>query len=536
FRMSAVFRAEEQTVHNVELVLILLAVITFLAAIAERTSIPYPIFLVVGGLAFGLIPGMPAIELDPDMVFLLFLPPILFSAAYSTSWREFRYSLRPIGLLAIGCVLFTMLAVAMVAHVVIDGLNWPAAFVLGAIVAPPDAVATTAIFSRIGVPRRLVTVLEGESLVNDASALVAYRFAVAAVVGGTFSIWSAGERFVVLAVGGIVLGLIAGRVLSIIIPALGESGVAIMASLIAPSAMYVLAEQIDVSGVLAVVVAGLVLGRSGPTIFGPTGRIKSGAVWAFVVFLTNGLVFILIGLQLRSVWSGLGEWSARELTFATIAVVAAVIIVRVIWVYPATYIPRMIPKIRANDPYPPWQFPAIVSWAGLRGVVSLAAALALPHEVDSGAPFPQRDLIVFLTFAVILVTLVGQGLSIAPLVRWLGIEADGGPDREATIARRAAAQAALDRLDALNGELWVPPDIAQKMRYHHEHTLGHFPESLDAQEVDSDHIANHTRLRLELVHAQRTAIITLRNRGVIGDDALHRIERELDLEELRSEA
>ena len=203
----------------------------------ERTSIPYPIFLVVGGLAFGLIPGMPTIELDPDMVFLLFLPPILFSAAYTTSWRDFRHSLRPIGLLAIGCVFFTTLAVAIVAHAVIDGLNWPAAFVLGAIVAPPDAVATTAIFARIGVPRRMVTVLEGESLVNDASALVAYRFAVAAVVGGSFSIWSAGGRFVVLAVGGVLLGLIAGRVLSIIIPALGESGVPIMASLIAPSAI-----------------------------------------------------------------------------------------------------------------------------------------------------------------------------------------------------------------------------------------------------------------------------------------------------------
>ena len=295
------------------------------------------------------------------------------------------------------------------------------------------------------------------------------------------------------------------------------------------------AEQVGVSGVLAVVVAGIVHGRSGPTIFGPTGRIKSSAVWAFVVFLTNGLVFILIGLQLGSVWDGLEEWSARELAFATIAVVATVVIIRIIWVYPATYIPRMIPKIRANDPYPPWQYPAIISWAGLRGVVSSAAALALPHEVDSGAPFPQRDLIVFLTFAVILATLVGQGLSIAPLVRRLGIQDDGGSDREATLARRAAARAALDRLDALDGESWVPIGIANKMRYHHEHTLGHLPESLDAREVDGDHIANHLRLRLELVHAQRTAIITLRDRGVIGDDALHRIERELDLEELRTE-
>jgi CPA1 family monovalent cation:H+ antiporter len=521
--------------HNLELVLVLLAVITFLAAIAERTSIPYPIFLVVGGLALGLIPGMPTIELDPDMVFLLFLPPILFVAAYRTSWRDFRANKRPIGLLATGCVLFTMLAVAVVAHTVIDELSWSAAFVLGAIVAPPDAVAATAIFERLGAPRRLVTILEGESLVNDASALVAYRFAVAAVVSGSFSIWEAGGRFFILSIGGIVLGLGAGWVLNRIIPLLGETGVAIMASLLAPSAIYILAEQIEVSGVLAVVVAGLAFGRRDPVNFGPTGRLQAGAVWNFAIFLTNGLVFILIGLQLRGVWDGLDDWSVRELTVAALAVIATVVIIRVIWVYPAAYLPRLIPKIHATEPPLPWQGPAIVSWAGLRGVVSLAAALALPRETDLGSPFPERDLIIFLTFAVILATLVGQGLTLAPMVRWLGVTSDGGAERETALARREASRAALSRLDELDGELWVPEGIAKKMRFHHEHTLGHLPESLDPQDRDDDHIAAHDRLRLDLVRVQRLAIITLRNRGDIGDDALRRVERELDLEELRTE-
>jgi Na+/H+ antiporter len=290
--------------HGVELIFILLAVVTVLAALAERTALPYPIFLVLGGLVLGLVPGAPAIALDPDAVFLLFLPPILFAAAYATSWRDFRANLRPIGLLAVGCVFFTTVAVAVVAHTVIADFSWPAAFVLGAIVAPPDAVAATAIFQRLGVPRRLVTILEGESLVNDASALVAYRFAVAAVVTGTYATAGAAGSFVVIALGGIAIGLAAGWLLNRIIPAAGSPSVAIMASLLAPGTIYVLAEHLAVSGVLATVVAGLVHGRSSSRIFDPTTRVPGETVWQFVVFLINGLVFILIGLQLRSVGGG----------------------------------------------------------------------------------------------------------------------------------------------------------------------------------------------------------------------------------------
>lgn len=519
--------------HGVELVLVLLAAVTVLAALAERTSIPYPVFLVLGGLALGLLPGVPTVELDPDTVFVLFLPPILFAAAYVTSWRDFRANLRPIGLLAIGCVLFTTVAVAAVAHTV-AGLTWAGAFVLGAIVAPPDAVAATAIFQRLGVPRRLVTILEGESLVNDASALVAYRFAVAAVVSGGFSAWSAGSGFLVIALGGIAIGLGAGRLLTWIIPASGSPLIATMASLLAPCAIYILAEHLTVSGVLATVVAGLVHGRSGSRIFDSTTRVPASTVWGFVVYLINGLVFILIGLQLPNVRAGLEDQTAAELTAAVLAVVATVIVVRVLWVFPATYLPRLIPQVRARDPFPPWQIPVIESWAGLRGVVSLAAALALPYTDESGAPFPQRDLIIFLTFAVILATLVGQGLTLAPLVRLLAVSGDRETDREELVARREAAGAALHRLDDLASERWLPHDLAAKLRQRYEHTLDHLPETLDPTDLDQNHVATHDRLRREVLLAQRQALIDLRNDGMIGDDALRRVERDLDLEELRT--
>lgn len=520
--------------HGVELILVLLTAVTLLAAVAERTTIPFPIFLVLGGLALGLIPGVPAVKLDPEMVFLLLLPPVLFAAAYDTSWRDFRANLRPIGLLAVGCVLFTTLAVAVVAHVVVADLSWPAAFVLGAVVAPPDAVAATSIFQRLGVPHRLVTILEGESLVNDVSALVAYRFAVAAVVTGGFSAWSAGGRFVVIALGGIAIGLAAGWLMSKVVPAIGEPPVAIMASLLGPAASYLLAERLEVSGVLAVVVAGVVHGRSGATIFGAAARIRARPVWAFVVFLINGLVFILIGLQLRDVWEGLDGWTTAELVSAALAVVATVVVVRVLWIFPTTYLPRLVPRVRTADPSPPWQIPAIASWAGLRGVVSLAAALALPLETDAGSPFPQRDLIIFLTFAVILATLVGQGLTLATLVHRLGVAADDGVDREEMLARREVARAALDRLDGLADESWLPRGLAGKLRMHYAHTLAHLPESLDSADLDADDIDSHDRLRLEIVQAQRRALIDLRDRGAIGDDALRRIERDLDLEELHT--
>jgi CPA1 family monovalent cation:H+ antiporter len=521
--------------HGLELAFTLLTTITVLAALAERTAIPYPIFLVLGGLALSLVPGVPMLELDPETIILLFLPPVLFAAAYQTSWRDFRANLRPISLLAVGCVFFTILTVAAVAHAVIPGLPWPAAFTLGAIVSPPDAVAATAIFRRLEVPRRLVTILEGESLVNDASALVAYRFAVAAAVAGGFSVWSAAGSFVVITLGGIAVGLAAGWLANRAIPAAGAPAVVIMASLLAPGMIYLVAEQLGVSGVLATVVAGLIHGRSGPLIFEPTTRLRGATVWDFLVFTINGLVFILIGLQLRHVIAALGTWATPELVAAVLAIVGTVVIVRIVWVYPATYLPRLIPSVRVKDPAPPWTIPAIESWAGLRGVVSLAAALALPYQTAAGEPFPQRDLIVFLTFAVIMATLLGQGLTLPLLIRRLGVVGDDGTDQEETLARRKAAEAALHRLDTLEREPWVPKGLTDKLRIRYEHMLKHLPESLDPADRDDELIAAYEQVRQEILQAQREAIIQLRDDGVIGDDTLRRVMRDLDLEELRTE-
>jgi Na+/H+ antiporter len=520
--------------QGLELVFILLGAVTLLATIADRMQIPYPIFLVLGGLALSVVPGSPSVELDPGTVFLLFLPPILFAAAYETSWRDFRANLRPIGLLAVGCVLFTILMVATVAHAVIGGLTWPAAFVLGAIVSPPDAVAATAIFRHLGVPRRLVTILEGESLVNDASALVAYRFAVAAAVTGGFSPWAASGSFVVIAFGGIVVGLAAGWLVNKIIPLIGAPPVTVMATLLVPGAIYLVAEQLGFSGVLATVVAGLVHGRSGSVVFEPTTRLRGGTVWEFVVFLINGLVFLLIGLQLRGVWAGLSGQPMTELLSAALAVVATVVIVRVVWVYPATYLPRLIPGVRAQYPLPPWQIPTIESWAGLRGVVSLASALALPYQTAAGTPFPQRDLIVFLTFTVILATLLGQGLTLAPLVRWLGVGEDDESDQEEILARREVARAALNRLDELSSEPGIPASLASTLRRRNEQLLAHLPKSHKPADLDTDKAADYDRVRHEVVQAQRVALIDLRDQGTISDDVLRRVERDLDLEELRS--
>lgn len=522
--------------HEVELVLGLLVAVAALATAARYIGVPYPILLVLGGLVLGFIPGLPNVELAPDTVFLLFLPPILFSAAYSTDLRAFLANRRPILLLSVWLVLITTVAVAAVAHAVIDGMTWPTAFVLGAIVSPPDAVATVAIVQRLGIPRRLITVLEGESLVNDATALVAFRFAVMAVVTGSFSLWEMSWRFPVVAVGGVAIGIAVGFALVWVVGHLDDPSVGILATLLAPVVAYIPAEELGVSGVLATVTAGLIMGRRSVSVFDAGARIRGLAVWEFIIFVINGLVFILIGLQLRAVVDALSGYSASELFWDAAAVSLATIFARILYMYPATYLPRFLfPALRRNDPYPPWQYPTLLAYSGLRGVVTLAAALALPLETDANTPFPNRDLIIFLSFAVILVTLVGQGLSLPALVRWLGIADDGAAGREEIFARREAAMAAIARLDELIEEDWTEDKAVAKMRYRYEHRLAHLPDSLNPEDGDRDHIDSHERLRREVLEIERSTIITLRNRGAISDQILHRIERDLDLEEERSE-
>jgi monovalent cation/hydrogen antiporter len=537
---------------EIEAILVLLAAVAALATLAGRVAIPYPILLVLGGLALGFVPGLPRVELDPEVVFLLFLPPLLYVSALFTSWRDFRANLRPISLLAVGLVLMTTCAVAAAAHWA-AGLPWAAAFSLGAIVSPTDAIAATAIAQRLGVPRRIVTILEGESLVNDATGIVAYRIAVAGVVTGTFSLWEAGLQFIVGAAGGIALGLAVGWAVVWARRHVSEDpSVQNTISLLTPFAAYLLAEELPsylwheslhlpgelhFSGVLAVVVAGLYLGRRGPYVISPETRLQGYAFWELVTFLLNGLIFSLIGLQLGGIVRGLSEYSGTTLILYAGLISLTVILVRIAWVFPATYAPRWASRtLRERDPSPPWQAVSVVSWTGMRGVISLAAALALPLTTETGTPFPNRDLILFLTFCVILATLVVQGLTLPALIRALGLEDDGSQEREEMTGRIEVAEAALARIEELLDEDRVAEDTAERVRGIYNYRRSRFSARFESDEDGlEERSAAFQRLMRELLRTQRKTLIELRNKGKIGDEAMHRIERDLDLEESRLE-
>ncbi len=467
--------------HSQELwqLLGLLVGVGALLALASLVGIPYPILLVLGGLALGFAPGLPDFELPPELVLVAFLPPLLYSSAFFTSLRDLRANVRPISLLAIGLVAATTVGVAAVAHAVVDGLTWPAAFVLGAIVSPTDPIAATTIARRLGVPRRLVTVIEGESLVNDATALVFYRTAVVATVTGAFSLWEAGGRLVIGAVGGVAIGLAVGYVIRQVRRRLDHSPTEITIALLTGYIAYLPADALGLSAVLAAVTAGVYMGWYTPELTNSQTRLQGDAFWSILVFILNASLFILVGLQLPQVLDGLDAWSTSELATAAFAVCAAVILIRLVWVYPFAYGPRFLfRRIRERDPYPPWQVPAVLGWAGMRGAVSLAAALAIPLETDSGAPFPGRELIIFLAFSVILATLVLQGLSLPFVIRVLGLEEDGLDAREDAKARLRAAEAALARIDELADEDWVRDDTAERLRGGYRFRIDRFGQRL----------------------------------------------------------
>ena len=527
--------------HPVEEVLGLLVVVALLTVAARRLGIPYPILMTLGGLALGLIPGLPRVELAPDIVFTLILPPLLFAAAFFTSPRELAANARPIGLLAIGLVLTTTVFVAVVVHTLAPGVPWAVAFLLGAIVSPPDAVAATSIAQRLGLPRRVVTILEGESLVNDATALVAYRLALAAVLSGTFSLGGAALNFVVVSVGGVLIGLVAGWAIVAVIRRLDDPPVEVLISLLGPYAAWLPAEGATVSGVLSVVTAGIIVGRHAPRILGSDARVLGSGAWQMVIFTLNGLVFILIGLQLPTILGTLrASRSFGELASWAVVVSVTVILVRLVWVFPGTYLPLLLSaSIRARERLPQPRNVLIVGWAGMRGVVSLAAALAIPTSLDAETktPFPERDLVIFLTFSVILATLVGQGLTLPWLIRRLGVGDDGTAAHEELHAREAAANAALARLEGLATEGPGHLELIDRIRERKQHATEHLEHDHEAGEVPLDQEAvEHAAIQRAVIDAQRLAIIDLRDRGVIGDQALRRIERDLDLEELGAEA
>jgi len=510
--------------------LALILAVAAMLAIAPTLHIPYPILLVLGGLLIGIAPGMPEFELDPQLVFFGVLPPLLYGSAFFTSLRDLRAQARPIGLLAVGLVVVTTVGVAVVAHAFVDGLSWPSAFVLGAIVSPTDPLAATSIARRLGVPRKLVTIVEGESLVNDGTGLVLYRVAIAAVVTGSFSAFYTGGLFVVVAGGGIAFGLLVGWIVRQVRRRLDNPPAEITISLLTGYMAFIPADLLGVSAVLAAVTAGVYLGWHTPELTTPQVRLQGVAVWEIVTYLLNALLFVLIGLQLPVVIDALGGLSASTLVGYAAAVSLTVIVVRFAWVFAVLHAPKWIARRMSN-----WRGAAFLSWAGMRGAVSLAAALALPLRTDEGAPFPGRDLILFLTFSVILVTLVGQGLTLPAVIRVLGIEDDGVDDRQDAKARIHAAEAAIARLDELLGEDWVREDTAERVRGAYNFRTSRFRARLD----DGDDGAiesrsqDYQRLRRELLDAERAALVELRRTGVIGNDVWLRVGRDLDLEDQR---
>jgi monovalent cation/hydrogen antiporter len=523
-----------ESLHQLETIILLLVAVLALAAFARKLVVPYPILLVIGGLVLGLIPGMPSFRLDPDIVFLVFLPPILWAAAYFTSWRDFRSNLRPITLLAVGLVLATTAAVAVVAHIMLPGLGWAGAIALGAIVSPPDAVSATAVAKRLSLPRRAVTILEGESLVNDATALILYRAAVMAAISGTFIMSETMLDFFLAAGVGVVVGLLVGVVARWALKLMKDSFSEIAVTLLSPYIAWVLAEQAHASGVLACVAGGLYLRQHFSEAVAPTTRIQARAVWDFLVFVLNGVIFILIGLQLGALREAIPSGTFAPLMVSGALVSITAILVRLVWVPLAAWIPRLLsPSLRARDPMPAWPSLFLIGWTGMRGIVSLAAALALPLTTASGAPFPFRAEIILITFSVILATLVLQGLSLTPLIRALNLKEDGELEREEMQAREHAATAALVRLDEIANEGWPLPEHLDQMRLHYGDRVQRYTKDGTAPECTAEAIEIFRRLRHETLTAERLAVIGLRNDGVISDDVLHRIEHELDVEALQ---
>jgi monovalent cation/hydrogen antiporter len=517
------------------LLALLVAGIT-LIVLAQAVRVPYPILLVLGGLALGVVPGMPEIELPPDLVLVAVLPPLLYGAAFFTSLREFRANLKPIVLLAIGLVLLTMVLVAVVAHAVIPGLSWPVAFVLGAIVSPTDPTAATAIARRLGLPRRLLGVIEGESLVNDGTALVAYRYAVLAVVTGSFSLPSASGHFLLNVVGGIAVGVAVGWMIRQVRLRVDNPPVEITISILSGYLAFLPAYALEVSGVLAAVSAGIYLGWHTLELTSARTRLQGIAVWEILFFVLNALLFALVGLQLPVILDALSGRSWESLLQYAVVVTVVVIGARFLWVFPATYISRLRRReVLDGSAGQPWKGATVVAWSGMRGAVSLAAALALPLTTDAGTAFPNRELVIFLTFSVILGTLVLQGLTLPAVIRALRVEEDGLEEMEEAKARLHAAEAALARLDELVDEEWVREDTAERVRgmftFRRERFSSRFDPEADG--AIEDQSAAYQRLLRELLEAEREAVLDLQRSGRIDDDVLRRVVRDLDLEEAR---
>ena len=519
--------------QEVQLLLLLLAAAALLL-LSQPLRIPYPILLVLGGLLLGFGPGVPKVTMPPDVVLVGIVPPLLYSSAFNTGLRELRRNLRPISLLAIGLVAATTASVAAVGHYAVH-LSWAPAFVLGAVVSPTDPLAATTIGRRFGVPRRPLAVIEGESLVNDGTALVLFKFAVAAVAAGTFSLAHASASFVWTVVGGVAVGLVIGHAIRLVRRSLDNPPMEVMIAFLTGYFTYLPASALGVSGVLAVVTAGVYMGWHTPELTTVQTRLQGDGFWAIFNFLLNALLFGLVGLQLHPILNRLSGHSTGQLVWYGAAVSLIVIATRIVWVLPVTYVPRLLFRsIRERDPYPPWQQPAFVAWAGMRGAITIAAALAIPLTTHAGTHFADRELIVYLAFCVVLATLVVQGLSLPLVIRGLGLEDDGLEVKEEAKARIRAAEAALERLDELVEEDWVREDTAERLRGAYRFRIDRFSEPYHGGDgrIEQQSLA-YQRLRRELLEAERRAVHALRNEGRISDDVMRRVERDLDLEDSR---
>ena len=526
-------------IHAVEIVfLLLLLFVVVFAALARKLQTPYPIVLVVAGLLLSFIPGIPSIPLNPDLIFLVVLPPLLYAAAWLTSWRDFKFNLISILMLAFGLVGFTVLGVAATAAWLFPGFDWRLGFVLGAVVATTDAIAATAIAKRLSLPQRIVDILEGESLVNDATGLLALEFAIAMVVNGrTPTIMQGAFRLAYLIAVGIAIGLLFGLVVEWFERRIDDGPIEIVVSILTPYAAYLAAESARASGVLAVVACGLYLSRQSSEFFSANVRIQTWAVWDALTFTVNGLVFVLIGLQLPHVLAGIREYTFLQLLTYGALFSAIVIVLRLLWMFPGTKLAYWIRTriLRQSYPMPTAKQVFVVGWTGMRGVVALAAAIALPELLPDGTSFPQRNLIIFLTFSVILVTLVLQGLTLPPLIRALGLAGKAGTDGEEEEARRIITSTALTHLESARGEdlddfAAVYDDLARRYT---RRLASLSRENSEADGMSNQELARYRKILGELLRLERRTAVRLRNEGRINDEVLRKIEHELDLSETR---
>ena len=532
--------------EHLTLIILMLAVLVALSAAAPKLKVPYPVLLVVAGGLLALVPGLPQFKLEPDLIFLIFLPPLLYTESYQMSWHEFRANLRPISLLAVGLVLITTLGVAALAHYAIPRFGWALGFVLGAIVSPPDALAATAATKGLGLPRRVLIILDGEGLVNDASALIAYRYAVAAVVTGAFGLWDASWHFALVAGGGAALGAAVGYAAVRLQNWLRDATLITALTVLLPFGVYLAAEHLGVSGVLAVVTMGLMLSRRSHDIYDNQTRLLKHSFWNVVSFLLNGLVFIIIGLELREVLAGLGPGAFWPLLGYGLLVSAAAIIIRISWVFPSAYLSRLLARRLGRpgaDAPVEWRPLLVTSWAGVRGVISLATALALPLVVRGGAPFPQRNVILFITFTVIFVTLILQGLTLPWLVRRLGVQDD--PNARAAEEQELRLALANDALAYLETRLAAAPaghpdpslltlrEVVRRQARRLHGTFAaneatHLTPPDPAETQAAERFEQLLRCRLDLTEHQRRLLVHLHRQAAYSEEAIRQVELELD--------